>query len=53
MYKTIEKEEFPELEKLSFKDRCEYTTLRCGIGYANYKIAWCEEAIALLKSDSD
>jgi DNA-binding PadR family transcriptional regulator len=48
VYQTIEQEEFPNREEMSYKEKCEYATLRCGIRYESYRIAWCEEAIALL-----
>jgi DNA-binding PadR family transcriptional regulator len=50
-YQKIEQEKFPHLEQLSFKYKCSYATLRCGILYESYRIAWCEEAIALLSEN--
>ena len=51
VYKKIEKQKFPDISQLSFEQKCLYTTLRCGISYENYRITWCEEAIALLGED--
>ncbi|HHP7232445.1 MAG TPA: PadR family transcriptional regulator [Xenococcaceae cyanobacterium] len=52
VYKEIEQEKFPDVSRLSFKQKCLYATLRCGIAYESYRIAWCEEAIALLSEAS-
>ena len=51
VYKQIEQEKFPDLDQLSFEQKCSYLTLRCGIRYESNWIAWCEEAIALLSED--
>lgn len=48
VYQEIEQQKFPDVRKLSFEEKCFYATLRCGIGYETYRIAWCEEAISLL-----
>ena len=48
-YKERELQNFPDLSQLSFEQKCFYLTLRFGIRYESYHIAWCEEAIALLK----
>ncbi|MGL5075875.1 MAG: PadR family transcriptional regulator [Waterburya sp.] len=53
VYKKIEQENFADLSEVSYQKKCKYLTLRCGIRYESSWIAWCEEAIALLKSDSD
>ena len=50
-YREIEAKKFSDVSKLSFEEKCLYATLRCGIGYETYRIAWCEEAIELLKVD--
>ena len=47
-YKEIEQTKFPDLDQLSYEDKCYYMTLRRGIRYESEWIAWCEEAIALL-----
>ncbi len=51
VYKQIEQKKFPEISELSYEEKCLYVTLRCGIRYENYRIAWCEEAIGLLSTD--
>ncbi len=52
VYKEIEQQKFPEqVDQLSFKQKCFYATLRCGLSYESYRIAWCDEAIALLSED--
>ena len=51
VYKEIEQEKFPDVSQLSYEKKCFYLTLRCGIRYESYRIAWCEEAIALLSED--
>lgn len=52
-YQEIEQQKFSDnLEQLPFRQKCIYTTLRCGISYESYCIAWCEEAIAFLSEDS-
>ena len=50
-YKQIEQQKFSDTSQLSFEQKCIYATLRCGIGYESYRIAWCEEAIALLSEE--
>ncbi|MGK7951167.1 MAG: PadR family transcriptional regulator [Xenococcaceae cyanobacterium] len=52
VYQEIEQQDFPDVSKLSYKEKCIYATLRCGIGYESYWIAWCEEAIALLSEET-
>ncbi len=52
VYKKIEQQKFPDVSQLSFEQKCFYLTLRCGIRYESYRIAWCEEAIALLSEES-
>ena len=51
VYKEIEQQKFPDLSQLSFEQKCFYLTLRCGIRYESYRIAWCEEASALLSEE--
>ena len=51
-YKQIEQQKFSDTSQLTFEQKCLYATLRCGIGYESYRIAWCEEAIALLSDNS-
>jgi DNA-binding PadR family transcriptional regulator len=51
-YKEMEQEKFPDLTSLSYKQKCHYLTLRCGIRYESNWIAWCEEAIALLNEET-
>lgn len=55
VYQEIEQQDFSDgTEQLTFRRKCIYTTLRCGIGYESFRIAWCEETIALLsESTSD
>ncbi|MFE4108268.1 PadR family transcriptional regulator [Almyronema epifaneia] len=48
-YRTIEKQFFPERERLSPVARFQYLTLRNGIRYEQSWLAWCEEAIAYLQ----
>ncbi len=50
-YKQIEEQKFTDASQLTFEQKCIYATLRCGIGYETYRIAWCEEAISLLSED--
>ena len=50
-YKQIEQQKFTDTSQLTFEQKCFYATLRCGIGYESYRIAWCEEAIALLSDE--
>ncbi len=52
-YKQIEQEKFADTSQLNFEQKCIYATLRCGIGYESYRIAWCEDTIALLSEASD
>ncbi|NJL80136.1 MAG: PadR family transcriptional regulator [Richelia sp. RM2_1_2] len=52
VYQEIEQQEFSDISQLSYERKCLYITLRCGIRYENYRIAWCEEAIALLDGES-
>ena len=47
-YQQIEAQKFADTSQLTFEQKCLYATLRCGIGYESYRIAWCQEAIALL-----
>ena len=51
VYQQIKEEKFPDLDRLSYEQKCLYATLRCGIGYETYRINWCEEAIALLSTE--
>jgi DNA-binding PadR family transcriptional regulator len=51
-YKAKEQEKFSDLAQLSYKQKCHYLTLRCGINYESSWIAWCEEAIALLTEET-
>lgn len=51
VYKEIEQQKFSDVSQLTFKQKCFYVTLRCGIRYESYRIAWCEEAIALLSEE--
>ncbi len=48
VYREIEQQNFPHVSQLSFEQKCLYATLRCGIGYESYRVAWCEEVITLL-----
>ena len=50
-YQQIEQEKFADTTQLTFEQKCIYATLRCGIGYETYRIAWCEDAIALLSEE--
>ncbi|VEP14095.1 putative transcriptional regulator [Hyella patelloides LEGE 07179] len=52
VYKEIEQQNFPDVSKLSYKQKCIYATLRCGIGYESYRISWCDEAISLLSEET-
>ncbi len=49
-YHQIEQQHFAEPEKLSWGAKYQYLTLRQGIRYEVDVIAWCEEALVLLKS---
>lgn len=52
VYQEIEQQKFPDdISQLSYKQKCFYATLRCGIRYESNWIAWCEEAIALLSEE--
>ena len=48
-YQDIEQRYFQHLQSLSQPDKFRYLTLRKGIGYEMDWIAWCDEAIQLLK----
>ena len=50
-YKQIEQQKFSDTSQLTFEQKCLYATLRCGIRYQSYRIAWCEEAISLLSKE--
>lgn len=50
IYQQIEQQHFAEPNQLSWGGRCQYLTLRQGIRHEVDVIAWCEEALALLKS---
>lgn len=52
VYKEIEQHKFPDISQLSYEQKCFYITLRCGIRYETYRIAWCEEAIELLSEEN-
>ena len=52
-YKDIKQQEFPDTSQLSYRLKCLYLTLRCGIRYETYRIDWCEEAIALLSEETN
>ena len=51
VYQEIEQQNFSDLSQLSYKEKCLYATVRCGINSESYRIAWCSEAIALLNED--
>jgi DNA-binding PadR family transcriptional regulator len=51
IYEQIEEAYFSEPERLSLAAKCQYLTLRQGIGYELGVLNWCTEAIALLGSD--
>jgi hypothetical protein len=48
-HRTIEAEFFGNPGELSMALRCQYLTLRAGIHYELGWLAWCEEAIGLMK----
>ena len=52
-YQEIEQQYFPNPQTLSPQAKFRYLTLRKGIGYERDWIAWCNEAIALLKQDPE
>lgn len=47
--KTIEQQEFPDLNLLSIEAKFHYLTLRRGIRFESDWVAWCEEAIAAIQ----
>jgi DNA-binding PadR family transcriptional regulator len=49
-YHTIEQQFFPNPAELSLQFCCQYLTLRNGIHYETGWLAWCDEAIAQLKT---
>jgi DNA-binding PadR family transcriptional regulator len=49
VYQDIEQQYFQNPHALSQQDKFRYLTLRKGIGYETDWIAWCDEAIELLK----
>ncbi|MDJ0680128.1 MAG: PadR family transcriptional regulator [Xenococcaceae cyanobacterium MO_167.B52] len=50
-YKQILQEKFPDVDKLSYEQKCSYLTLRCGIRYESTWVDWCNEAIELLSEE--
>lgn len=50
-YQDIEQQYFQNLQDLSPQAKFRYLTLRKGIGYESDWIAWCDEAIELLKQN--
>ncbi len=52
-YQDIEHQYFQNPQTLSLQAKFRYLTLRKGIGYERDWIAWCDEAIALLKQDQE
>lgn len=51
-YQAIEQQYFQNPQTLAKEQKFRYLTLRKGIGYEKDWITWCEEAIALLKSET-
>ena len=49
-YGELETSYFPEPEKLDFKMRCRYLTLRLGIATERAGIKWCQESLAIFRS---
>ncbi len=53
VYQNIEQQYFQNPQALAQPDKFRYLTLRKGIGYEIDWIAWCDEAIALLKRQQE
>lgn len=51
-YQQIAQQYFPRPEVLPYAAKCQYLTLRQGMSHETNWIAWCEEAIAALRSPS-
>lgn len=49
-YGELESLYFPEPEKLDFKLRCRYQTLRLGIATERAGIKWCQESLAVFRT---
>jgi PadR family transcriptional regulator, regulatory protein AphA len=49
-YRELETRYFPAPEKLDFKMRCRYLTLRLGIASERADIKWCRESLAVLNT---
>lgn len=52
-YELIEQQDYPDVAHLSLAQRMKYLTLRNGIRYERDRVAWCDEAIALLSATPD
>lgn len=52
-YELIAQQDYPDVAQLSLAERMKYLTLRNGIRYERDRLAWCEEAIALLAATPD
>jgi DNA-binding PadR family transcriptional regulator len=50
IYQQIELDYFSQPEQLSLAEKCQYLTLKQGIGYEVGLLDWCGDAIALLES---
>ena len=51
--KTIEKEEFGQIENLSLKEKFHYLTLRRGIRFETDWVGWCGEAIQMIEAHEE
>lgn len=52
LYQTIKQQYFSDLQSLPIKEKFQYLTLSCGLGYEMSWITWCDEAIELLSRDA-
>lgn len=51
IYQNIKQQYFQNLQTLPLKEKFQYLTLSCGLGYETNWIAWCDEAISLISQD--
>lgn len=50
-YRSLEAKFFPDTQNLSREERLRWQTLRCGVGYADRWIAWCDEVLEGMKDE--
>lgn len=53
IYQNIKQQYFQNLQTLPLKEKFQYLTLSCGLGYETSWMAWFDEAIALISQDQE